>query len=438
MGIGGSLAINEASKNKDAAAAYLNWYYGDKAAALKRMADVPSTYNIPVDFTDAEIPQGIDPRSARVLTSLNKAVETGDYGYVTWTWWPPKTDVFVYEGLEQVLTNKITPAEYCKQLDEKFTAEKAEGTIPQLLERGPARERHRRTRRPVRARCGPGPAARGGDRLGVPRSAAGPQRAGRARPVHRHRVLLVHRLVRAGAGDVHRARQLHQGVRRPKVHEALLHNGIWFVLFLSVPMALGLLGAHVLSQVRRFQVVFRALYFIPYVVASVVNAAVWKMLLSPTSGIGHALGFDHSWLGDPATSLLSVNFVVDWHWWGFLAVIFFAAMQGVDPQLYDAAKVDGASTWQQFKAVTLPGIRPTAVFLVLMTVIWTLKAFDYIFIMTGGGPAGSSEVVSTLMYKQAFNEYEAGYAAALGLSMTVVTAVILAVYQYLRQKGWED
>jgi raffinose/stachyose/melibiose transport system permease protein len=224
----------------------------------------------------------------------------------------------------------------------------------------------------------------------------------------------------------------------PQVHEALLHNGIWFVLFLSVPMALGLLGAHVLSQVRRFQVVFRALYFIPYVVASVVNAAVWKMLLSPTSGIGHALGFDHSWLGDPATSLLSVNFVVNWHWWGFLAVIFFAAMQGVDPQLYDAAKVDGASTWQQFKAVTLPGIRPTAVFLVLMTVIWTLKAFDYIFIMTGGGPAGSSEVVSTLMYKQAFNEYEAGYAAALGLSMTVVTAVILAVYQYLRKKGWED
>jgi raffinose/stachyose/melibiose transport system substrate-binding protein len=139
MGIGGSLAINEASKNKDAAAAYLNWYYGDKAAALKRMAEVPSTYNIPVDFTDAEIPQGIDPRSARVLTSLNKAVETGDYGYVTWTWWPPKTDVFVYEGLEQVLTNKITPAEYCQQLDEKFTAEKAEGTIPQLLERGPAR-----------------------------------------------------------------------------------------------------------------------------------------------------------------------------------------------------------------------------------------------------------------------------------------------------------
>jgi raffinose/stachyose/melibiose transport system permease protein len=224
----------------------------------------------------------------------------------------------------------------------------------------------------------------------------------------------------------------------PKVREALLHNAIWFVLFLSVPMAMGLLGAYLLSQVRRFQVLFRALYFIPYVVASVVNAAVWKMLLSPTSGVGHMLGIEHSFLGDPSTSLLSVNFVVNWHWWGFLAVIFFAAMQGVDPQLYDAAKVDGAGRWQQFRSVTLPGIRPTMIFLVLMTVIWTLKAFDYIFIMTQGGPAGSSEVVSTLMYKQAFNEYSAGYAAALGLSMTVVTAVILAVYQVLRKKGWEE
>jgi raffinose/stachyose/melibiose transport system permease protein len=223
-----------------------------------------------------------------------------------------------------------------------------------------------------------------------------------------------------------------------KVHQALLHNLIWFALFLTVPMAMGLLGAYLLSQVKRFQMLFRALYFIPYVVASVVNAAVWKMLLSPTSGVGHLLGTDQSWLGDPDTSLLSVNFVVDWHWWGFLAVIFLSAMQGVDPSLYDAAKVDGAGRWQQYRHVTLPGIRPTMVFIVLMTVIWSLKAFDYIFIMTQGGPAGSSEVVSTLMYKQAFNEYSAGYAAALGLSMTVVTAAILAVYQWMRKKGWEE
>lgn len=230
----------------------------------------------------------------------------------------------------------------------------------------------------------------------------------------------------------------------PLVREALLHNLIWFVLFLTVPMALGLLGAYLLSQVRRFQMLFRSLYFIPYVVASVVNASVWKNLLSPTNGIGHELGElgvpwvgDVAFLGDTSTSLLSVNFVVNWHFWGFVAVIFLAAMQGVDPELYDAAKVDGASRWQQFRAVTIPGIRPTLIFLVLMTVIWTLKAFDYIYIMTQGGPAGSSEVVSTYMYKVAFNQFEAGYAASLGLSMAFVTAIILGVYQVLRKRGWE-
>jgi raffinose/stachyose/melibiose transport system permease protein len=228
------------------------------------------------------------------------------------------------------------------------------------------------------------------------------------------------------------------------LRQALLHNAIWFVLFLSVPMAMGLLGAYLLSQVTRFQMLFRALYFIPYVVASVVNAAVWQSLLSPTNGIGHALGElgvpwvgDVAFLGDPKTSLISVNAVVDWHFWGFVAVIFLAAMQGVDPELYDAAKVDGASRWQQFTAVTLPGIRPTVMFLSLMTVIWTLKAFDYIYIMTQGGPAGSSEVVATYMYKAAFSNFEAGYAAALGLSMAIVTAVMLAVYQVIRKRGWE-
>jgi raffinose/stachyose/melibiose transport system permease protein len=183
---------------------------------------------------------------------------------------------------------------------------------------------------------------------------------------------------------------------------------------------------------------FRTLYFIPYISASVVNAAVWKMLMSPESGVAHHLGWDVSFLGNPDLALYSVNFVVDWHFWGFTAIIYFAAMQGVDPTLYDAAKVDGANRWQQFRSVTLPGIRPTMVFLVLMSIIWTLKAFDYIFIMTQGGPAGSSDVVATVMYNHAFNQYEAGYAAALGLTMTVIAALVLLGYRWLRNRGWEE
>jgi raffinose/stachyose/melibiose transport system permease protein len=221
--------------------------------------------------------------------------------------------------------------------------------------------------------------------------------------------------------------------------QALLHNAEWLGLFLVVPTALGLLGSYLLSQIRRYQILFRTIFFIPYVVASVVNAAVWKNLLSPTTGVGSHVGVHTAFFGNTATSLLSVNFVVDWHWWGFLAVIFLAAMQAVDPELYDAARVDGAGRWQQYRHVTLPAIRPTLVFLGLMTIIWSLKAFDYIFIITKGGPAGSSEVVSTLMYRDAFNDYQAGYAASLGLSMAFATAIVLACYQLLRRRrGWES
>lgn len=135
LGIGGSFAINSASKNQDAAAAFLNWYYGDRTAALKRMADVPATYNIPINFKDSEIPSSADPRAARVLTELNKAVDSGNYGYVTWTWWPPKSDTFVYQGFEKVLTNALTPAQYCQQLADLFKQESSAGNLPQLMPR---------------------------------------------------------------------------------------------------------------------------------------------------------------------------------------------------------------------------------------------------------------------------------------------------------------
>jgi raffinose/stachyose/melibiose transport system permease protein len=230
----------------------------------------------------------------------------------------------------------------------------------------------------------------------------------------------------------------------PDLRSALLHNAIWFVLFLAVPTALGLLGAYLLSRIRRFQMLFRTIYFIPYVTASVINASVWESLLNPTNGVG--VGLSHigipflknvGFFGDPHLALFSVNFVVDWHWWGFLAVIYLAAMQGVDGTLYDAAKVDGANKWHEFRYITIPGIRPTLVFMTLMTVIWSLKVFDYVYIITRGGPGGASQVVSTLMYDDIFNKFEAGYAAAIGLSMTFVVGVVLVGYFYLRKRGAE-
>ena len=113
------------------------------------------------------------------------------------------------------------------------------------------------------------------------------------------------------------------------------------------------------------------------------------------------------------------------------------ALQSVDQELYDAAKIDGAGSWQQFWNVTLPGIRPTFIFVVLLTIINSLLIFDYIFIITRGGPAGATEVVPTLMWKEAFERFEAGYASAMGLGLSFVSGVIVLIFVLLRRRGWE-
>lgn len=138
IGIGGSLGINAASKNKDGAAAFLNWYYTNRKEALQRMADVPATYNIPIPVSAGDLPGTIDARSKRLITAVNSAVQSGNYGYVTWTWWPAQADVYVYQGLEKVLTGKTTPKEYCVQLDKLFRQGVAGGAVPQIIKRGSA------------------------------------------------------------------------------------------------------------------------------------------------------------------------------------------------------------------------------------------------------------------------------------------------------------
>jgi raffinose/stachyose/melibiose transport system permease protein len=132
-----------------------------------------------------------------------------------------------------------------------------------------------------------------------------------------------------------------------------------------------------------------------------------------------------------------VAFVNNWAWWGFILLLFLTALQSVDQELYDAAKIDGAGRWQQFLNVTLPGIRPTFIFVVLLTIINSLLVFDYIFIITRGGPAGASEVVGTLMWKEAFERFEAGYASAMGLGLSFISGVIVLFFIFLRRRGWE-
>ncbi|WP_196457560.1 carbohydrate ABC transporter permease [Streptomyces spinoverrucosus] len=230
----------------------------------------------------------------------------------------------------------------------------------------------------------------------------------------------------------------------PEFRNALWHNTLWTAFFLTVPMAMGLFGAFLLSRIKRFQMLFRVAYFIPYVVATVVSGSIWESLLSPDQGIGNGLADmglpfldDVNFLGDPDLALGTVAFVNTWQWWGFLVVIFLASMQAVNPSQYEAARLDGANLWQEFWHITLPAIRPTLMFLGLMTVIWSFLIFDYIYILTQGGPAGSTDVLGTLLYRTAFANQEAGYAASMGVVMGLISVIAVSGFLYLRRRGWD-
>lgn len=221
----------------------------------------------------------------------------------------------------------------------------------------------------------------------------------------------------------------------PEFLNAFWHNIVWTAFFLVVPMVMGLFGAFALTRIRRFRLLFRVAYFVPYIVASVVTAAVWENLLSSDVGIGEVLGIN--FLGSIDLALPTVAFVNNWAWWGFLVVIFLAAMQGVNPSLYEAAALDGAGPFRQFWSITLPSIRPTFMFLGLMTIIWSFLSFDYVYVLTQGGPAGATDVLSTLLYREAFASLRAGYASAIGIVMGVISAVVVATYLIIRKrKDW--
>lgn len=229
----------------------------------------------------------------------------------------------------------------------------------------------------------------------------------------------------------------------PNFGLALRHNLMWLVFFLTVPFGMALLAASLVARIKRGGMLLRTLFIIPYVLPSVVSAHIWRALLHPRLGIGAQLaaigipGLDIAWLGRTETALGAIMFASNWTWWGFLMMLFLAAMQAISPELYDAAKIDGANRWHEFRHVTLPGIRPTLLFMLTMSAIWSFMGFDFAWILTQGGPAGASELLATYIYKMAFMRFRAGYATAIGLTVTCISGMFVLLFGALRRRGWE-
>ena len=216
---------------------------------------------------------------------------------------------------------------------------------------------------------------------------------------------------------------------------ALTNNIIWTVIFLTIPIIMGLVAATLLLIIRRGRTFFQVGYFLPVVIATAITARVWQgMIYSPVTGVfglANRLGIPVSNpLAGTSTALFGVATVDLWHWWGFLCVIFFAALRQVPQEQIEAARLEGATYWQMMRYVLLPGIRPTITLMMIMTVIWSFLAFDFVYILTQGGPAYSSEMLSTLAYRHAFYDLDVGQAAAAALVISIFG--LIGTFFYVR------
>ncbi len=221
-----------------------------------------------------------------------------------------------------------------------------------------------------------------------------------------------------------------------------LENTFYFLL-IGGPLSIAVsLGAALMLQPKlvRFKAFFRTAYFAPVVTTLVAVAVVWRFVYHPRFGILNYLlslvglsGID--WLGDPNWAMPAIILMAVWKNFGYNMIIFIAGLQNIPEELYEAASIDGAGRFQQFRSVTLPMLAPTTVFISIITMIGYFQLFAEPYVMTQGGPRNSTLSIVYLMYQQGFRWWNMGYSAALAF---ILFAFILAgsVLQSRMQKRW--
>ena len=227
-------------------------------------------------------------------------------------------------------------------------------------------------------------------------------------------------------------------------------NSIFMIIaMVVVPTLLGLLIASVLFDLvaksfgGRVASFLRATYYLPQILPIAVAAVVIGWILRPDDGalneILRAVGLEnltHNWLGSPDTALLSIMVVMVWVQLGYPVVIFMAALQRVDPELYEAAALDGANWWQRFRAITVAIIQPEIFVVTLTCTIAALKVFGPVYTLTRGGPGTSTIVPSYYSYSQFFQSQQVGYGATIATALTVI--VILLTIAFIQAQNWVE
>lgn len=222
-----------------------------------------------------------------------------------------------------------------------------------------------------------------------------------------------------------------------------LKNTLFYTL-VTVPLTLvcAVALAIALNKAVKGAVAFRTIFFFPYVASMVAICVCWNFMLmkdGPINQLIMALGidFNKSWTADSTMAMWAIILVSVWRSMGYYMIIYLAALQGVPRELYEAATVDGANKWQQFRNVTLPQLRPTTFFSSIMLIISCFKIYDVVAIMTEGGPGRSTKMLVTYIYDVAFSQIKYGLASAISMVLLVIVLVI-TIIQFSNEKKFSN
>jgi len=223
----------------------------------------------------------------------------------------------------------------------------------------------------------------------------------------------------------------------------VVRNSVLFT-FASVfgKLIIGLGMAVLLNQRIKLRTMFRGWLLLPWVAPTFVTALTWRWMYDGTSGVFNfilgklgLIDVPIAWLGNASSALLAVTATNIWHGFPFFGVSLLAALQAIPSELYEAAEVDGASPWQKFRFITIPGIMTVLIITTMLSMIWTFNDFQIVYIMTGGGPAFATHIFATYAYTIGFSGSRLGYAIAISTFLTPFLIVMILALSPLILRG---
>jgi multiple sugar transport system permease protein len=219
---------------------------------------------------------------------------------------------------------------------------------------------------------------------------------------------------------------------------SLKNSLIWTVGSVAFQFGIGLALALFLNKKFFARDVYRGLVFFSYLIPTIVIAIVFRFMLNDVTGIiaiaFQKVGLRWGWFASPKTSMMSVILVNVWKYFPFVVVCILAQLQTIDQQMYEAAKIDGAGSFQQFRHITWPFILPVVFIVLMLRTIWTIKNFDIIKLLTGGGPLDSTETLPILTYDTVFGSFKLGRGSAIAVLMFIILMVASSLYLRLYRK----